>query len=105
MSILKRLHLFATAMAETITGVAEIMADNMNSNSEAINKDEIGAKTYEYFMSLSYIEQEEYFKYNDYLKMYLDREYYPNSKEYTARGAARIARLYNREFTNKYYKY
>jgi hypothetical protein len=52
-------------------------------------------------MSLGYPEQEDYFKSNKYLSMYLDREYYPNSKEYTARGAARIARMYNREFTNR----
>jgi hypothetical protein len=62
---------------------------------------ELGEATYEYFMSLGYPEQEDYFKSNKYLSMYLDREYYPNSKEYTARGAARIARMYNREFTNR----
>jgi hypothetical protein len=56
-------------------------------------------------MTLSYQEQEEYFKSNKYLNMYLDREYYPNSKEYTARGASRIAKMYNKEFTNKNYIY
>lgn len=108
MSILRGLHLFATAIAETMTSVAETMADNMSSNLESMNnndKKEIGEETYEYFMNLGYREQEDYFKSNKYLSMYLDREYYPNSKEYTARGAARIARMYNREFTNRYNNY
>lgn len=102
MSILRGLHLFATAIAETMTSVAETMADNMDSNSSSNDTKEIGVETYDYFMSLSYMEQKEYFESNKYLNQYLNREYYENSKEYTARGAARIAKLYNREFTNKH---
>lgn len=66
---------------------------------------ELGEETYKYFLGLCYEDQEYYFKNNEYLKQYIDREYYPNDKSFTARGAARIARLYNREFTNKYDRY
>ena len=86
--------------------VAEGMLELLESTTENIsnNTDEEDA-TYNYFMTLSYQEQEEYFKSNKYLNMYMDREYYPNSKHYTARGASRIAKMYNREFTNKNYIY
>ncbi len=92
---MKILSMMATIFAETTTSILESVADNMSSNA-----DEQDA-TYNYFMSLSYQEQEDYFKSNKYLNMYIDREYYPNSKHYTARGASRIAKMYNREFTNK----
>ncbi len=82
--------------------VASALSMDNNETKHTTDNKELGEATYEYFMSLSYVEQKDYFESNKYLNMYLDREYYPSSKEYTARGAARIARIYNREFTNRY---
>ena len=82
--------------------VATALSTNNNEAEKTTDNKELGEATYEYFMSLGYAEQEDYFKSNKYLNMYLDREYYPSSKEYTARGASRLARRYNREFTNRY---
>lgn len=78
--------------------------NNCNNETEQTTDDnkEIGEETYAYFMSLGYAEQKDYFESNKILSMYIDREYYPNDKSFTARGAARIARLYQREFTNRY---
>ena len=82
--------------------VATALSMNNNEAEKTTDNKELGEATYEYFMSLGYREQEDYFKSNRYLNMYIDREYYTNSKEFTARGAARIARIYNREFINRY---
>ena len=98
--LLSGLAMLGLAVASTLS-----MNNDNNQVVETTETKEIGDETYDYFMSLSYIEQEEYFKENKILSMYLDREYYPNSKHYTARGASRIARMYNREFTNKNYIY
>lgn len=98
--LLSGLAMLGLAVASTLS-----MNNDNNQVVETTETKEIGVETYDYFMSLSYIEQEEYFKSNKYLNMYMDREYYPNSKEYTARGASRIAKMYNREFTNKNYIY
>ena len=87
------------SVAESIVLILESTTENISNNT-----DEEDA-TYNYFMTLSYQEQEEYFNSNKILSMYIDREYYPNSKHYTARGASRIAKMYNREFTNKNYIY
>ena len=87
------------SVAEGIVLILASTAENISSNT-----DEEDA-TYNYFMTLSYEEQKDYFESNQILNMYMDREYYPNSKEYTARGASRIAKMYNKEFTNKNYIY
>lgn len=89
-----------------ILGLAVASALSMNNDNneaeETTETKEIGEETYAYFMSLGYAEQKDYFESNKILSMYIDREYYPNDKSFTARGAARIARLYQREFTNRY---
>lgn len=89
-----------------ILGLAVASALSMNNDNNEAEKTtetkEIGEETYAYFMSLGYAEQKDYFESNKILSMYIDREYYPNDKSFTARGAARIARLYQREFTNRY---
>ena len=98
--LLSGLAMLGLAVASTLS-----MNNDNTQVVETTETKEIGVETYDYFMSLSYIEQEEYFESNKILSMYIDREYYPNSKHYTARGASRIAKMYNREFTNKYYIY
>lgn len=82
--------------------VASTLSMNNNQVEETTETKEIGDETYAYFMSLGYAEQKDYFESNKILSMYIDREYYSNSKHYTARGASRIAKMYNREFTNRY---
>jgi hypothetical protein len=95
--LLSGLAILGLAVAGTLS-----MNNDNNEVEERTETKEIGDETYEYFMSLGYAEQKDYFESNKILSMYLDREYYPNSKEYTARGASRIAKMYNREFTNRY---
>ena len=98
--LLSGLAMLGLAVASTLS-----MNNDNTQVVETTETKEIGVETYDYFMSLSYIEQKEYFESNKILSMYIDREYYPNSKHYTARGASRIAKMYNREFTNKNYIY
>ena len=61
--------------------------------------------TYDYWKSLSYQEQEEYFKSNEYLKDYIKNDFYENDRELTAKHVQYIADRLNREFTNKYDRY
>lgn len=95
--LLAGLGILGLAVASTLS-----MNNDNNEVEETTETKEIGEETYAYFMSLGYAEQKDYFESNKILSMYIDREYYPNDKSFTARGAARIARLYQREFTNRY---
>jgi hypothetical protein len=95
--LLSGLAILGLAVASTLS-----MNNDNNQVEETTETKEIGDETYAYFMSLGYEEQKDYFESNKILSMYIDREYYPNSKDYTARGASRIAKMYNREFTNRY---
>lgn len=74
-----------------------------NENNEV--KEEQNNKTYEYWMNLSYQEQEEYFNNNKYLKDYIKNDYYPNDRHLTAKHVQRIADKLNKEFINKYDRY
>lgn len=72
------------------------------------NKEETKVKnqtTYEYWISLTYEEQEEYFKRNECLKHYIKYDYYPNDRELTAKHVQYIANMLNREFVDKYDRY
>lgn len=93
-----------SGVAEVITIVATGLFANNNcetTNSEVKEEN----KTYDYWMSLSYIEQKEYFESNEYLKDYLDTDFYENNRHYTALHVQQIADRLNKEFTNKYYRY
>lgn len=94
-----------------LTGVAELMIEVTtglltNNNCETNNSDaKENNSTYEYWMSLSYIEQKEYFESNEYLKDYIETDFYENNRHYTALHAQQIADRLNKEFTNKNYRY
>ena len=76
----------------------EVLTGLFNGSNETTNKEE--NTTYEYWMNLSYQEQEEYFNNNEYLKDYMKNDYYANDRQLTAKHVAQIADKLNREFTN-----
>ena len=81
----------------------EVLTGLFNGSNETTNKEE--NTTYEYWMNLSYQEQEEYFNNNEYLKDYIKNDYYPNDRQLTSKHVQQIANKLNREFTNKYDRY
>lgn len=81
----------------------EVLTGLFNGSNETTNKEE--NTTYDYWMNLSYQEQEEYFNNNEYLKDYIKNDYYPNDRHLTAKHVQQIADKLNREFTNKYDRY
>lgn len=77
----------------------------MNSDgSSSDTKPTEDTSTYDYWKTLTYEEQEEYFNNNEYLRIYTN-DFYPNDKELTARHMQDIANKLNKEFTNKYDRY
>lgn len=93
-----------------LAGVAELMIEVttgiLTNNCETTNSDtKENNSTYEYWMSLSYIEQKEYFESNEYLKDYIKTDFYENNRHYTALHVQQIADRLNKEFTNKNYRY
>ena len=64
------------------------------------NKVKSEDNTYEYWKDLSYEEQFTYFSTNEYLKDYMQNDYYSTNRELTARHVQAIANKLNREFTN-----
>ena len=81
----------------------EVLTGLFSGSNKTTNKEE--NTTYEYWMNLSYQEQEEYFNNNEYLKDYIKNDYYPNDREMTAKHVQQIADKLGREFTNKYDRY
>ena len=81
----------------------EVLTGLFSGSNETTNKEE--NTTYEYWMNLSYQEQEEYFNNNEYLKDYIKNDYYPNDRHLTAKHVQQIADKLNIEFTNKYDRY
>ena len=81
----------------------EALTGLFSGSNETTNKEE--NTTYEYWMNLSYQEQEEYFNNNEYLKDYIKNDYYPNNRHLTAKHVQQIADKLNIEFTNKYDRY
>lgn len=75
---------------------------NMNTDTTKAN-DEVkdNNATYDYWKTLTYKEQKEYFENNEYLKIYTN-DFYANDRELTAKHVQHIANNLNREFTNKY---
>lgn len=61
--------------------------------------------TYDYWMSLDYREQFEYFQSNEYLRDYMKNDYYSCNRHLTAMHVQHIADRMNKEFTNKYDRY
>ena len=61
-------------------------------------------KTYNYWMSLSSLEQQEYYENNEYLQRWGENYRYDDRYQ-MAKSVAEIARKENREFTDKYNRY
>ncbi len=57
-------------------------------------------QTYEYWKNLDYEGQKYYFESNEYLKDYIQNDYYPCDRELTAKHVAHIADKLNRSFTS-----
>lgn len=90
-----------------LTNVAEVMVEVattlFSGNNESMN--DIEKNTLEYWESLSYQEQEDYFNNNEYLKDYKDSHYYQNDRYQTAKHVVELSYKLNKEFTNKYDRY
>ena len=84
---------------ETTALLGEVLVDTFSQDSSN------STSTYEYWSKLSYQEQEEYFKSNEYLRDYIKNDYYPNDRHLTAKYVQHIADSLNKEFTNKYNRY
>lgn len=76
----------------------ELFSKETSSNSNNIS-------TYDYWMSLDYREQFEYFQSNEYLRDYMKNDYYSCDRHLTALHVQHIADRMNKEFTNKYDRY
>ena len=61
--------------------------------------------TYEYWMTLDYSEQFEYFSTNEYLRDYMSNNYYSCDRHLTALHVQYIANKLNKQFTNMYNRY
>lgn len=61
--------------------------------------------TYEYWMTLDYSEQFEYFSTNEYLRDYMANNYYSCDRHLTAQHVQYIANKLNKQFTNMYNRY
>ncbi len=57
-------------------------------------------ETYEYWSNLDYGAQKYYFESNEYLKDYMDHDFYENDRELTAKHVAHIANKLNRSFNH-----
>ena len=87
-------------IAKTFT---EIIFEVFNHSSNSNKTEEFA--TYDYWMTLDYKEQYEYFTSNEYLKDYIANDYYSCDRHLTALHVQKIADKLNKEFTNKYNRY
>jgi SLT domain-containing protein len=91
-------------MLNNIMNIAiEVLTGLFNNESNEVK--EQNNTTYDYWMTLTYQEQEEYFNNNEYLKDYIKNDFYPNDRNLTAKHVQQIADKLNREFTNKFNRY
>ena len=92
-------------MLNNIMNIAvEVLVGLFNNNTNEYNEEQNNT-TYDYWMTLTYQEQDEYFNNNEYLKDYIKNDFYPNDRHLTAKHVQQIADKLNREFTNKYDRY
>ena len=82
-----------------------LVGKNTENGEQVDNKAKSEDSTYNYWINLSYEEQFTYFSTNEYLKDYMQNDYYSTNRELTARHVQAIANKLNREFTNKYNRY
>ena len=100
--ILKGLGTVALGTLEVIADVANGMCERSCEITQ--QKEDVERETYEYWKSLSCVEQQDYYALNYKLQEYGETYRYDN-QEQMAKSVAEIARKENRSFTNKYDRY
>lgn len=108
----KAMDMFGEVGYGVLSTMKEVLVDTFGNEKEGydiVNNPvpyvkEKSTETYDYWMTLTYQEQKEYFERNEYLKIYTN-DFYENDRELTAKHVQRIADKLNKEFTNKYDRY
>ena len=93
---------------DIVKGVAECTTEilfELFSGETSSTSNSNNTSTYDYWMSLDYEEQFEYFQSNEYLRDYMKNDYYSCDRHLTAMHVQHIADRINKEFTNKYNRY
>lgn len=92
---------------DIVKGVAECTTEILFElfSGETSSSNSNNTSTYDYWMSLDYKEQFEYFQSNEYLRDYIKNDYYSCDRHLTAMHVQHIANRMNKEFTNKYDRY
>ena len=93
---------------DIVKGVAECTTEilfELFSGETSSTSNSNNTSTYDYWMSLDYREQFEYFQSNEYLRDYIKNDYYSCNRHLTAMHVQHIADRMNKEFTNKYDRY
>ena len=92
---------------DIVKGVAECTTEILFElfSGETSSSSNNNTSTYDYWMSLDYGEQFEYFQSNEYLRDYMKNDYYSCDRHLTAMHVQHIANRMNKEFTNKYDRY
>ena len=93
---------------DIVKGVAECTTEilfELFSGETSSTSNSNNTSTYDYWMSLDYKEQFEYFQSNEYLRDYMKNDYYSCDRHLTAMHVQHIANKLNKEFTNRYNRY
>lgn len=92
---------------DIVKGVAECTTEILFElfSGETSSNSNNNISTYDYWMSLDYREQFEYFQSNEYLRDYMKNDYYSCDRHLTAMHVQHIADKLNKEFTNRYDRY
>ena len=93
---------------DILKGVAECTTEillELFSGETSSSSSNNNISTYDYWMSLDYREQFEYFQSNEYLRDYIKNDYYSCDRHLTAMHVQHIANKLNKEFTNRYNRY
>lgn len=93
-----------TTFLITLISAGSVIATYFSESSHSVKKDKMGKeakKTYEYWLHLSYEQQEEYFDNNYILNDYKDELLYDN-RERTAQYVAELSEKLGKEFSNRY---
>lgn len=89
--------------------ICEVFSGSSSNNSSSSSycpskEDSVEDKTYDYWMSLSSLEQQEYYENNEYLQRWGENYRY-DDRHQMAKSVAEIARKENRSFVDKYDRY
>lgn len=102
---------FSEITCGVLETIGEVLVDTFSNekpgydlNSGVSYVPESSHETYDYWMTLTYDEQKQYFENNQYLKIYTN-DFYEKDRHLTAQHMQHIADKLGREFTNKYDRY